>query len=95
MATDFKALEAKVREGGTPEQSATILVNGLADALTELTHDPVAIQALAIVMRNNAAALASAVCATKPAAGSQPTQQSKPEHPAQAGQQWKQNKKKK
>lgn len=66
MTDNLKELEAKVRAAGTPEASATALVNGLADQLDALTHDPVAIKQLGTDLRAAASELGKACCEGAP-----------------------------
>ena len=58
----LKELEANVKGCDCPETSASTLINGLADQLDALTHDPVAIKALAADLRKNVTALSQAIC---------------------------------
>lgn len=62
MTDTLQALMEKVRGADTPENSAAALVNGVADQLDALTHDPVAIKALAAELRQNASPFATAIC---------------------------------
>ena len=65
----MKELQKKVADGSTPEKSAVILVNGVADKLSELTHDPVAINVLATKLRESADELGKAICLSAPNTG--------------------------
>lgn len=70
---DLKAIQANVEKCQDLEQSATTLVNGLADALDGLTQDPVAIKALAADLRKDATALGAAICANTSAQSAGPS----------------------
>lgn len=77
MSVSLKDLEKMVVNGNDPQQSAEILVNGLADQLDGLTHDPVAIWRLATELRDNAVSLGKAITAHP--APSVATQSAKPD----------------
>ena len=68
MATDLSALQAEVERNGQVDQSAIVLLNGLAAKIEELKTDPAALQAFADSLKGSSDALAAAVVANTPAA---------------------------
>lgn len=68
MAADLTALTAQVQKNTEVEGSAVVLLKGLADLITSLKNDPVAIQALADKLNGSATALADAITTNTPAA---------------------------
>jgi hypothetical protein len=68
MATDLSALQAEVTRNGEVDQSAIVLLNGLAAKIEELKADPVALQAFADSLKGSSDQLAAAVVANTPAA---------------------------
>ena len=68
MASDLIVLQEQVSKVETVDQSAIVLIQGLAEQIAELKNDPAAIQALADRLNASATALASAVTANTPAA---------------------------
>jgi hypothetical protein len=68
MEDNLKSLESKVKGCADLKRGVVELVNGVAGLLDGLTHDPVAIKAMADNMRQNAEALGNALCS---AAGSE------------------------
>ena len=74
MSAELEALEAQVKENEEVEQSALVLINGLADRVKELADevaaagaDPAKLVALAAELDASAANLAAAVVANTPA----------------------------
>lgn len=65
---DLTALTAEVTRNSDVDQSAIILLNGLAAQIVALKTDPVALQALADQLKASSTALADAVTANTPAA---------------------------
>lgn len=68
MASDLTALEAEVARNTEVDQSAILLLQGLAQKIEELKTDPAALQAFADSLRGSSDALAAAVTANTPAA---------------------------
>ena len=66
--TDLTVLTAEVERNITVDESAIVLLTGLAAQIEALKTDPVALQALADTMRGSSDALAAAVLANTPAA---------------------------
>lgn len=68
VANELDTLTAQVSVNTTVEQSAIVLINGLAAQITALANDPAALLALASTLNTNATGLAAAVAANTPAA---------------------------
>lgn len=68
IMSDLTALQSSVTANGDVEQSAIVLLNGLAEALRAAATDPAAIQALADQITAQSSSLAEAVVANTPAA---------------------------
>jgi len=68
MSAEIDALKAEVERNTSIDESAIILIQGLAQRIEELKTDPVALQALADELRAKNDALAAAVAAHTPAA---------------------------
>jgi len=68
MAASLDALTAQVQSSTDVEQSALVLIQGIAAALAAAQNDPVAIAALADRLKSSADALAAAVVANTPPA---------------------------
>ena len=68
MAVDLSVLQAEVERNGAVDQSAVVLLTGLAAKIDELKADPAALQAFADSLRGSSDALAAAVSANTPAA---------------------------
>ena len=66
--TDLTVLTAEVERNTTVDESAIVLLTGLAAQIEALKTDPVALQALADTMRGSSDALAAAMLANTPAA---------------------------
>ena len=64
---DLTALTAEVTRNTDVDQSAIILLNGLAAQIQALKTDPVALQALADQLKASSTALADAVTKNTPA----------------------------
>ncbi len=77
----IQAVEVNVKDCSCVEDAVKALVNGIAGLLDTLTHDPVAIKALAVNLRANADKWAAEVCAcdTKQAAPGAPKAKAKDE----------------
>ena len=67
MSVELDALTAQVAENTAVEQSAIVLIQGIAAQLAALKDDPVAIAALAAQLDATSEALAAAVLANTPA----------------------------
>ncbi len=68
MAIDLKGLRDKISKNSDLEAGAKLLVHAVAGELANLTHDPVAIKAMADELLRDAGALAKAlVDGTSPA----------------------------
>jgi hypothetical protein len=65
---DLTALTAEVTRNNDVDQSAIILLNGLAAQIQQLKTDPAALQALADQLKASSDKLAEAVTANTPAA---------------------------
>lgn len=63
MAADLEALKAEVARNTEVDESAIVLIQGIAAQLEELKGDPAAIQALADRLKASSDALAAAVVA--------------------------------
>lgn len=77
MANDLTALKAQVARTTEIEQSAIVLIQGLAEQIAASKDNPAAIQALADELSSKADALAAAVSAninTPPAAPAPPVE---------------------
>jgi len=68
MADELKSLQDGVAAATTVEQSALVLINGIAARLAAAGTDPAALQALTDSLKTNSDALAAAVAANTPAA---------------------------
>ena len=68
VSRELDALTAEVARNTTVDESAIVLLKGLADRIEELKGDPAALQALADELRAKNDALAAAVVAHTPAA---------------------------
>lgn len=67
MSNDLSALQSEVERNGAVDQSAIVLLNGLAAKIEELKGDPAALQAFVDSLRGSSDALAAAVTANTPA----------------------------
>lgn len=67
MAAELDDLTTQVEATATAEQSAIVLLNGLAAALAAAGTDPVKLAALRASLKTNTDALAAAVVANTPA----------------------------
>lgn len=67
MAVDLSVLQAEVERNAAVDQSAIVLLTGLATKIEELKADPVALQAFVDSLRGSSDALAAAVAANTPA----------------------------
>ena len=67
MSVELDALEAEVTKNTAVDQSAIVLLNGLAAQITALKNDPVKLQAFADSLKSSSASLAEAVAANTPA----------------------------
>jgi uncharacterized protein YigA (DUF484 family) len=67
MSAELDALTAQVAETNDVEQSAIVLLNGLAAQLAAIANDPAAIAALADSLHVKSDELAAAVVANTPA----------------------------
>lgn len=67
MAAEFDALQTEVERNTEVDQSAIVLLQGLAAKIEELKTDPVKLQALADSLRSSSDSLAAAVVANTPA----------------------------
>lgn len=68
MKTEIANLTAQVKVTTDLEQSATVLINGIADRLTAAAGDPATVIALAGQLKASADTLATAMTANTPAA---------------------------
>lgn len=68
MSVQLDALTAEVARNTAVDESAIVLLNGLAAQIVALKTDPVALQALADSLQGSSNALAAAVIANTPAA---------------------------
>ncbi len=68
MAQNIDALEAAVTRETTVDQSAIVLLNGLAQQIKDAGVDPVKLQAVVDGITKNSDDLAAAVSANTPAA---------------------------
>lgn len=68
MSVQLDALTAEVARNTAVDESAIVLLNGLATQIIALKTDPVALQALADSLQGSSNALAAAVIANTPAA---------------------------
>jgi hypothetical protein len=66
MASDLTALEAEVARNTEVDQSAIVLLQGLATQIEALKNDPVKLQAFVDSLRGSSDALAAAVTANTP-----------------------------
>src|SRR5258705_13454390 len=66
MANVLDALVAQVTETLTVEQSALVLIQGIADRISAAAADPVLVASLAAQLHASAAALSDAVVANTP-----------------------------
>jgi hypothetical protein len=73
MSVEMDKLTAEVQETKTIEESAILLIQGLATRLTEIANDPAAILALADELDASQRALADAVQANTPTPPAPPT----------------------
>jgi len=64
---DLTALTAEVARNTSVDESAIVLLTGLAAQIEALKTDPVALQGLADTLRGSSDALAAAVAANTPA----------------------------
>lgn len=71
MDRKIEELKARIETNSDVKSSAEDLVKGVADLLDGLTHDPVAIKAMADDLRKGAPGLGDAVCST-PAVSAKP-----------------------
>lgn len=81
MADNLKKIVEQVSTHTNSKEAAVALVNGVADQLDGLTHDPVAIKALADELRKGADELGAAICKNT----SLKTPDSAAEHPSTQG----------
>jgi peptidoglycan hydrolase CwlO-like protein len=63
---DLDAITAQVAQTNTVEDSAIVLINGLAAQIVQLQNDPVALQALADSLNAKSTELAGAIAAVPP-----------------------------
>jgi hypothetical protein len=70
IMTDLTALTAQVKANTDVENSAVILIQGIAAQLASVAADPAAVAALAAQLKTSADALAAAVAANTPVAPS-------------------------
>jgi len=63
MVSDFEDLKVQVSKNTSIEQSAVVLIQGIAQRLKDAAGDPVAVRALADQLRSSAGPLADAVAA--------------------------------
>ena len=68
MAADLTTISAQVAASVTVEQSAITLINGLANQISLLANDPVALQNLSNTLANSAQSLSADIVANTPAA---------------------------
>jgi hypothetical protein len=66
MSSQLDTLTAEVTQVETVDQSAIVLIKGLADQIAALKNDPAAIQALSDRLKASSEALAAAVTANTP-----------------------------
>ena len=67
LMAKLDTLEAQVKENTDVEQSAIVLIQGIAAQLAEAATDPVKVQALADNLKTSADNLAAAIVANTPA----------------------------
>jgi chromosome segregation ATPase len=67
MSAELDTLTAQVKATDDAEQSALVLINGIAARLAAAGTDPAALNALAADLKTNSDALAAAVTANTPA----------------------------
>jgi chromosome segregation ATPase len=67
MSTQLDVLQAQVEKNTTIEESAVVLINGLAAQITALKNDPAALQALADSLNASSTDLSNAIQANTPA----------------------------
>lgn len=67
IMADLSKLQAEVERNTATDQSAIVLLNGLAAKIEELKTDPTALQAFADQLKGSSDALAAAVVANTPA----------------------------
>jgi hypothetical protein len=72
MTTQFEALQAEVARNTSVDQSAIVLLTGLARQIEALKGDPVELQVLADSLKASSDALAAAVAANTVAAPAEP-----------------------
>jgi len=63
IMTDLTALTAQVQANTDVEQSAILLIKGLADQIAAAGSDPIAIASLVAKLKDSATALAAAIAA--------------------------------
>ncbi len=68
MKIDLSELQADVTATTTAEQSAVVLIQGIASQLADNASDQAAVKALAVQLKSGADGLASAMVANTPAA---------------------------
>jgi uncharacterized protein YoxC len=82
IMADLKDLEAQVKANVDAEDSAILLLQGLAEKLTACASDPAQVMALASQLKGSAEKLGAAIVANTPAATPAPTPPAEPAPPA-------------
>lgn len=78
MSGELEALAAQVQENTDVEQSALILIQGLADQLKAAGSDPAKLKELQAKLDASSGALAAAVAANTPTAPTPPVEEDSP-----------------